>query len=136
MEMTLDLTSVTLDVLTGFYPCSLAFAGLWLWGLVATRRYLKDRPWRLARWCLLPGTITIVVFLGGVVFRDGGPMPGGEMAGLMLLVLVLAHFPLGILLGTWAGPQWPVVAASSCAWGWVSCCAAFVAGMSVTGDWL
>jgi len=136
MEYIHVLSSGTIAFLTYLYTVTLILVGLWVWGLAATGRSLKDRPMRLTGLCLLPFILTLAVSTIGVVFRDGGPMPGGTFAAGLIYVLVLAHFPLGVFVSARSGPQWPVVAASSALWSWITCCTAFVAGMSVTGDWL
>jgi hypothetical protein len=79
MEVIHVIPSQTIHGLTGLYPVTLIFLGLWLCGLVATRRKLKERPGRLAGWCFLPGVLTLAVFTIGAVFRCDGPVPGGGL---------------------------------------------------------
>ena len=130
------MVSGTLAFLTYFSPVSVGIAGLWLCGLAATIRHATDRPGRVVAGCVLPAGLTLGVLATGAVFayHDGSPSP--TYAGWLVVGLVLAHLPLAWVLVRRAGDQWPVVAASSGVWGWMSACAALVAGMSVTGDWL
>ena len=126
----------TVAFLAYFFPVSLGVAGLWLWGLVTAIRHTTGRVDRLAGWCLLPACLTLGLLVVGTVFAHGNSSPPPAYPVWLVLGLVLAHLPLSGVLVWRAGDQWPLVAASSAVWGWVSACAALVAGMSVTGDWL
>ena len=136
MEYFLTLASGVPAFMRYFFPVTIVAAGLWVWALVATGRSLKDRPLCLVAWCLLPVALTVSILTIGVVFSDGRPLPGAQAAAFMIYALVFAHLPLGVVLAKRSGPQWPVVAASSGACGWSSCCAAIVSIQSVTGVWL
>jgi hypothetical protein len=130
------LISGTFAFLEFLFPITLTVAGLWAWGLVVAVRRPNARPLRVAGWCLLPAVLTAGVMTVGAVCVYRGDEPPAALPGYLIVGLVLAHVPLAGVLGWRAGNQWPVVVTSWAAWGWVSVCAALVAGMSVTGNWL
>jgi hypothetical protein len=129
------MLSGTLAFLVYFFPISLGVAVLWLRGLLTVVRHSIGQPGRVAGWCLLPACLTIGLLVVGTVFANDGSRPSAHSVWLVG-GLVMAHLPLSGVLVWRARDQWPLVAASSAVWGWVSVCAALVAGMSVTGDWL
>jgi hypothetical protein len=132
----IDLVAGTVAFLTYFFPFTLFFVVLWGCGLVSSTRRPPTRPGAVARWCILPAGLTVGVLTVGSVCANRGDGPPLALPQYLIVGLVLAHLPLAVVFGRRAGEQWPVVAASWAAWGWVSVCAALVAGMSVTGVWL
>src|SRR5262249_53531759 len=78
--------------------------------------------------------------LCGVIFVQDPPWVTGVEAPAgpqyLILGLLVSHIPLtALLIWRWR-PQWPVVLASAVVAAYVSVCAAFISGMSVTGVWL
>ena len=124
------------------FPVTVLVAGLWLWGMIATGRRLRERPVGLAVRCVLPSFLTIGILVVGVVFAYDGPPPWADghsppaYPDYLINGLLLAHLPLGVLLAWRSGRQWPAVAGTSAAWAWASMCAGIEAGMSVAGEWL
>jgi hypothetical protein len=130
------LVDGTLAWLAHLFPVTLMVGGLWLCALIASARRRADRPRRLALWCVLPATLTLGVMVVGTVFAHYGGGPPPVYPQLLLTGLMVGHLPLAVVLSGRAGNHWPLVAASSAAWAWVSACACFVAVMAVTGEWL
>jgi hypothetical protein len=136
----LELATGTLSVMRYYFPVTIVVGCFWICGLIETGRHLLERPLRLIHLCLLPGALTLAVLFVGVAFEHRGPvpLPGTQWALPNYLIggLAIAHLPLAALLIWRSEKQWPVVAASSAFWLWATLCAAIIAGMSVTGDWL
>jgi hypothetical protein len=137
----LALASTIPDTMLYFLPITLTVAGVWIWGLIATGRLIREQTARLAARCVLPAAFTVGVLVVGVVFCHRGPPPwaGGDPPAFpeyLIDGLVLAHLPLAGLLLWRSRGQWPVVAASSGMWAWASVCASMIAYMSVSGVWL
>ena len=119
------------------WPVTLLVGGVWVAAAFRAARAPGPEPARLARWCLLPGVLTAAIMLVGAAF--GGPNRSREVSSFpeaLLVGLLLAHLPVGVVLARRAGERSPVVVASAVAWCWVAACAAAVAWMGVTDSWL
>jgi hypothetical protein len=126
-------------VLQYLWPLTLLLACGWVWVFAAADQRLAGGRRRLF-WlgCAPPFVISFLILACGVAFahHPGSDQPAPAYPEYLIWVLLLAHLPLaGLLAWRWGG-QWPAVAMSSLAAGYVSMCAGFISTMSVTGVWL
>ena len=128
-------------------PVALVACGVvaWACGRAGVRR------WRILVACAAPAIIPVCLLTIGVAFvrpertawGDGVHPPvawfvgtSGDSAESAITAMLWMSLPLVGILGWWARRGWPAALASALWWGWVSMCAAGMAEMSVTGNWL
>ena len=120
----------------GLWPITLALVVLVIVAMVFRSPF---RVTEYARWgavVLAPFLLTVVILLFGAVFRHDGLTDAPAWRGTVLVLPLFAHFPACIILA-YHLPKWRwFIYALSLLQAWVSLWAAFIASMSVTGDWL
>jgi hypothetical protein len=137
----LALAQQVFFVMEYFSPITLLLAAAWVWAFAATKPAPKGGRWRLfALGCLPPLAFPVAILVVGVVFVSKPPwvtrIEAPAYPGYLLLGLLLVQLPLAAGAVRWWGGQRPAVAVSWLCGGYVSLAAAFISGMSVTGEWL
>lgn len=134
MDMFIVLAGGTLGFLAYLFPIPLALVAVCVWALTAKPPEGVSRSQLFACGCLPPFAIPVALLVFGSVFSRGADSPSASPD--FIWGILLGHLALtALLVWKWGDAAVTVLAFAALSF-YVSLCAATVAWMAVTGDWL